>query len=139
VLKRLTCAKRSFINLHILKVSMSVTILELRALLFRRKTKLKVDLGELRNEGNNLSSFLHSNLKVDVTPKGNELLVNSDELSSQALKRTVRKFVYHQNLNNTYWVTLKSGVVKINKFEVAKKHKKHKKEGPPPSIIKHGW
>jgi hypothetical protein len=118
---------------------MSIAIPELRALLFRRKNKLKVDLGELRNEGNNLSIFLHSNLKVDVTTKGNELLVNSDELSSHALKRTVRKFVYHQNLNNTYWVTLKGGVVKINKFEVAKKHRKRKKEGTPPSIIKHGW
>jgi len=85
-------------------------------------------LGELRDEGDNLSSFLHSNLKVDVISKGSELLVNSDELSSQALKRMVRKFVYHQNLNNTYWVTLKGGVVKINKFEVTKKHKKRKKE-----------
>jgi len=111
----------------------------LSALLFRRKNKLKVDLGELRSEGDNLSSFLHSNLKVDVTSKGSELSVNSDELSSQALKRTVRKFVYHQNLNNTYWVTLKGGVVKINKFEVTKKHKKRKKEGTPPSMIKHGW
>jgi hypothetical protein len=111
----------------------------LSALLFRRKNKLKVDLGELRDEGDNLSSFLHSNLKVDVTSKGNELLVASEESSPQELKRTVRKFVYHQNLNNTYWVTLKGGVVKINKFEVAKKHKKRKREGTPPSMIKHGW
>jgi hypothetical protein len=113
--------------------------LKLSALLFKRKNKLKVDLGELRDEGDNLSSFLHSNLKVDVTSKGSELLVNSDELSSQALKRTVRKFVYHQNLNNSYWVALKGGVVKINKFEATKKHKKRKKEGTPPSMIKHGW
>jgi hypothetical protein len=113
--------------------------LKLSTLLFRRKNKLKVDLSELHDEGDNLSSFLRSSLKVDVTSKGSELLVASGELSPQELKRTVRKFVYHQNLNNTYWVALKGGVVKINKFKGAKKHKKRKKEGTPPSIITHGW
>ena len=96
-------------------------------------------MGELEEERDNLSSFLHSNLKIDVTSKGKDLTVNSDDLSRQELKRTVRKFVYHQNLNNTYWVALKGGVVKINKFKVAKKHNKRRKEGTPPSIIKHGW
>jgi len=98
-----------------------------------------VDLGELHGEMENLSSFLHSSLNVDVTSKGNELLVDPDKLSSPELKRTVRKFVYHRNLNNTYWVALKGGVVKINKFKGAKKHKKRKKEGTTPSIITHGW
>jgi len=110
----------------------------LNALLFRRKNELKVDLGELRDERDNLSSFLHSNLKIDVTSKGKELLVDSEELSPQELKRTVRKFVYHRHLNNTYWVALKGSVVKINKFKGAKKHKR-KKEGTAPAIITHGW
>jgi hypothetical protein len=113
--------------------------LKLSALLFKRKNKLKVDLGELHDEMENLSSFLHSNLNVEVTSKGNELLVDSDELSSPKLKRTVRKFVYHQHLNNTYWVDLKAGVVKINKFKDTKKQKKRKKEGTTPAIITHGW
>jgi len=107
-------------------------------LLFRRKNKLTVDLGELHQEIENLSSFLHSNLNITVTSKGKELLLDSDELSPQELKRTVRKFVYHRHLNNTYWVALKDGVVKINKFKEAKKHKR-KKEGTAPSIITHGW
>jgi hypothetical protein len=108
-------------------------------LLFRRKNKLKVDLGELHDEQDNLSSFLQSSLKIDVTTKGNELRVESDEISAKELMRTVRKFVYHQNLNNTYWVDLKAGVVKINKFKGEKKHKKRKKEGTTPAIITHGW
>ena len=108
-------------------------------MLFRRKDKLKVDLGELHDEKDNLSSFLSSSLKTDVASNGNELTVNSEEISPQELKRTVRKFVYHRNLNNTYWVALESGVVKINKFKGAKKHKKRKKEGTQPSIITHGW
>ena len=107
-------------------------------MLFRRKNKLTVDLGELHQEIENLSSFLHSNLNIDITSKGKELLVDSGELSPQELKRTVRKFVYHRHLNNTYWVALKDGVVKINKFKEAKKHKR-KKEGTTPSIITHGW
>jgi hypothetical protein len=108
-------------------------------LLFRRKNRLKVDLGELHEEMESLSSFLHSNLNVNVTSKGNELSIDSDELSSQELKRTVRKFVYHRHLNNMYWVDLKAGVVKINKFEGAEKKRKRKKEGTSPSIITHGW
>jgi hypothetical protein len=98
-----------------------------------------VDLGELHDKGEQLSSFLHSSLKIDVATKDKELVMDSDEISPQELKRTVRKFVYHQNLNNTYWVGLKTGVVKINKFKGAKKHKKLKKEGTTPAIITHGW
>ena len=110
----------------------------MNALLFRRKNKLKVDLGELIDERANLFSFLHSNLKIDVTSKGKDLIMDSDELSPQELKRTVRKFVYHRHLNNTYWVDLKDNVIKINRFKRAKKHKR-KKEGTTPSIITHGW
>jgi hypothetical protein len=108
-------------------------------LLFRRRNKLKVDLGELQDEREHLSSFLRSSLKVDVTSSGNELLVDAEKLSPQELKAIVNKFVYHRNLNNTYWVALQSGVVKINKFKGVKKHEKRKKEGTQPSIITHGW
>ena len=108
-------------------------------MLFRRKNKLKVDLGELHDEREHLSSFLHSSLKVDVTSNGNELLVDSDELSPQELKRTVRKFVYHRKLNNTYWVALESDVVRIQRFKSnTKKPKKHKK-GESPAMFPHGF
>lgn len=98
-----------------------------------------MDLGELRDERESLSSFLRSKLKVDVTSKGNKILVNSENLSSKELKKTVHKFVYRRNLMNKYWVALESDVVKINKFKRSKKHKKRKEEETPPSIIKHGW
>ena len=105
----------------------------------RRKSKLKVDLGELEDERESLSSFLHSKLKVDVTSSGNKVLVNSENLSPQELKRLVNKFVYHRNLMNKYWVALESGVVKINKFKRAKKNEKRKRKGTTPSTIRHGW
>jgi hypothetical protein len=108
-------------------------------LFFKRKNKLKVDLGELHDEMENLSSFLHSSLNVDVTSKSNGLLVDSNKISSRELKRTVRKFVYQIHLNNRYWVDLKAGVVKIKKFKETEKYKKRKKEGTTPAIITHGW
>ena len=108
-------------------------------MLFRRKNKLKVDLGELQDEREHLSSFLRSSLQVDVTSSDDKLLVDSEKLSSQELKGLVSKFVYHRNLNNMYWVALESGVVKINKFKGGKKHEKRKKEVTQPSIITHGW
>lgn len=105
----------------------------------RRKKKLRVDLGELEDERESLSSFLRSTLKVDITADGNNLLIDAEELSSQELKRLVNKFVYRRNLNNKYWVALKGGGVKINKFEGVEKTEKRKKEATPPSTIKHGW
>ena len=105
----------------------------------RRKRKLKVDLGELEDEKESLSSFLRSKLKVDVTSSGNKVLVDSENLSPEELKRLVNKFVYRQNLMNKYWVALESDVVKINKFKHAEKKEKRKRKGIPPSAIRHGW
>jgi len=107
-------------------------------LFLRRKRRLEVDLGDLKDEAESLSSFLRSNLKVAVASSGNKLLVDSEKLSPQELKRLVNRFVYHRNLNNIYWVALESDVVKINKFHEAKKHEKRKKGAIPPSTIKHG-
>jgi hypothetical protein len=103
------------------------------------KKKLKVDLGELREESESLSTFLRSKLKVDVTLRGGKLWVDSETMSLKELKRMVNKFVYHQNLNNRYWVGLESDVVKINRFKHSKKKEEHKKKGNIPSTIKHGW
>jgi len=108
-------------------------------LFFRRKKKLEVDFGELQDERESLSSFLHSKLKVDVISSGNKVLVDSENLSPKELKRLVNRFVYHRSLNNLYWVALEGDVVKINKFKGVKKHEKRRKEGTPPSVIKHGW
>lgn len=105
----------------------------------RRKKKLKVDLGELKDERESLSNFLRSKLKVGVNSSGNKVFVDSKNLSSKELKRFVNKFVYHRNLNTKYWVALEGDVVKINKFKHSEKRGKQKGRGTLPSIIKHGW
>ena len=104
----------------------------------RGKRKLRVDLGELKDECESLSSFLVSKLEAEVTSKGNKLFVYSDLLSSSELKRLVNKFVYHKHLNHGYWVELEDDTVKIRKFKHVKKKEKQK-EGTTPSTIKHGW
>ena len=93
--------------------------------------ELRVDLGDLQNEKEHLSSFLQSNLKVTVVPVGNKLAVNSEKLSAQELQRAVTKFVYHQNFNNTHWVSIEGKTVKINRFKgTTKKKEKHAKSMP---------
>jgi hypothetical protein len=112
-------------------------VVEVRKLLLRGKRELKLDLGKLKDESENLSSFLHSKLKVEVASRGNKLYVDSETVAVKDLKRIVNKFVYHQNLNHKYWVGLKGNVVKINRFKHSKK--KEEKNGTVPSTIKHGW
>jgi len=104
-----------------------------------RKRKLKVDLGELKNQKEFLSSFLRLKLRVNVTLRGNKVLVDSENLSPTKLKRLVNKFVYHRNLMNKYWVALEGDTVKFNKLKRSGKHEKRKKKGTLPSTIKHGW
>jgi len=72
-----------------------------------------------------------------VTSKGNRVMVESENLSSNELKRLVNKFVYRRNLMNKYWVALESDVVKINKFKHLEKDERQKKTRP--STIKHDW
>lgn len=104
--------------------------------LFRKK--LKVDLGEMKNEGGSMSSFLGTILNVKVTSDNNNLLIDSEKLSVEELKRQVTKFIYRRHLNQKYWVAIERGGVNIHVFEAKKSHKK-KKQGTPPSTIKHGW
>jgi len=106
----------------------------------RRKKRLEVDLSELeKDERELLSDFLHSTLNVDVTSSGSKVSIDSERSSLEELTKMVNKFVYHKNLNRKYWVALEGRVVKINKFEKAKKQEKRKKEATQPSTIKHGW
>ena len=107
---------------------------------FRHKNRLQVDLGDLQNEKEHLSSFLQSKLKVSVTPVGNKLTVNSEKLSAQELHRLVTKFVYRRNFNNTHGVSIEGTTVKIIRFKgKAKKNKKHKKNTSPQQTALQSW
>ena len=101
-------------------------------MLFGHKNKpqmeLKVDLGDLQNEKENLTSFLQLHLKVPVSQVEDKVLVNSEKVSVVELEHVVNKFVYHRDLNGTHWVSVEGTTVKINRFNVIEKKKKHEKE-----------
>ena len=103
------------------------------------RNKLQVDLGDLQGEKENLTSFLHSKLKVDIIPIENKLVVDSEKITAQELQRLVTKFVYHRNLNTTHWASLEGKTVKINSFKAGKKKPEKNKNAVTPSTIKMGW
>ena len=106
-----------------------------KALLFKHKNVVKVEMADLDAEKANLADFLESkfNLKSSTTSKGLEL--STDDVQTYSLVRMVTKFLHHKNLNNTHWVSIENNEVKINKFKVAtQKKEKHKKNTPHQSI-----
>jgi hypothetical protein len=71
-------------------------------------------------------------------------VVDSGTVSPQDLERVVNKFVYRQNLNTTYWVSLEKNTVKINTFKnkakkPEKKQIKRKKNTGSSSSITQSW
>lgn len=100
---------------------------------------LQVDIGDLQNQKETLSAFLQTHLKVSVTQDHEMLAVDSEKVTLQELQHVVTKFIYHQNLNGTHWVSTEGTVVKINRFAgTAKKHEKGEKE-PPHQTAAQSW
>ena len=111
-------------------------------MLFGHKNKpqseLQVDLGDLQNEKENLTSFLLLHLKVSVSQVEDKLRVDSEKVSVQELQHIVTKFVYHRDLNSTHWVSVEGTTVKINRFNVIEKKEKPEKE-PPHQTAAQSW
>jgi hypothetical protein len=105
---------------------------------FGLEKPLQVDLGELTDKKDKLTSYLNTKLKVNLIYSQNRLVVESEELSPKELEHAVNKFVYHQRLNCLYWVTLEGRTVKINKFKNIKKPEKRSKNPTPPKFA-HGF
>lgn len=100
-----------------------------QTLLFKHKDhQLKVDLGDLQDEKEKLANFLHSQLKVEANPYKQGLIIKPEDISPPELKKAVNKFIYHQNLNGTHWVSLEMYVIKINRFKSNKKKAEPKKQ-----------
>lgn len=106
----------------------------------RRKKRLEVAVAELeKDERDQLSDFLHSTLKGDISLSGGKVFVGPEGLSLEELKKSVNKFVYHRNLNRRYWVAVEGSGVRVSRFEKARKPGKRRKEGTRPQTITHGW
>jgi len=81
---------------------------------------LKVDIGDLKDQKENLADFLRTQFSLDssVTPKG--LRIKLEKGSNHSLTKMVNKFVYRKKLNNTHWVTVENNTVKIKRFSQKK-------------------
>lgn len=99
---------------------------------------VKIDVGDLDSEKENLANFLHTQFQLNSSIIREGLKLNMDEAPTASLARMVNKFVYRKNLNSTHWVDVKNNVVKINRFKPQTKVKKNK-HPTTPSTIKHGW
>jgi hypothetical protein len=105
------------------------------ALLFKRKSTVKVDMADLDDEKKDLAIFLNSHFKLDSTITSHGLEVTMEDPSASSLARMVTKFIYHKNLNSSHWVTVENNVVKISKFKGGTKKKdKHEKSSPHQNI-----
>jgi hypothetical protein len=102
------------------------------------QSELQVDLGDLRNEKENLTSFLQLQLKVPVSQVEDRVTVNSEKVSVVELEHVINKFVYHRDLNLTHWVSVEGTTVKNNMFKVTEKKKKQEKE-PPHQTAAQSW
>ena len=108
-------------------------------MLFRHKSVVKVDMGDLDAEKTNLANFLNSQFKLNslITARGLEL--NMGDVQTYSLVTMVKKFIYHKNLNATHWVNAENNVVRINRFKgTAKKKEKHEK-GTSHQSISQSW
>lgn len=103
------------------------------------KNKLQVDLGELKSEKENLTNFLHTKLKVNVTQTENKLVVDSETIPAQELQRLVTKFVYRRNLNTTHWASLDGKTVKIQTFNKGNKKPEKPNKNPTSPTFAHGF
>jgi hypothetical protein len=114
-----------------------------RPLLFGHKNKpkmgLQVDVGDLQNEKEQLSSFLQLHLKVSVASVQDKLTVDSEKLTAQELQHVVTKFIYHRNLNSTHWTSIEGTTVKINRFKGTDKKKEKDKKEPPHQTAAQSW
>jgi hypothetical protein len=99
---------------------------------------VKVDMGDLDGEKENLANFLRSQFELNSTITPGGLALNMEDAPTFAVARGVTKFVYRKNLNSTHWVTVNNNVVKINRFKNQKSVKKNK-HPVTASTIKHGW
>ena len=105
----------------------------------KSQSEFEVDLGDLQNEKENLTSFLQLHLKVSVSQVEDKLKVDSETVSLPELQHVVNKFVYHRDLNNTHWVSVEgASTVKINRFKVIEKKEKHEPE-PPHQTAMQSW
>ncbi len=111
-------------------------------MLFKHKNepkKIQIDLGDVKDKKEKLSAFLEQHLKVTVNQEKDRLAVDSDKITQTDIFMAVKKFVYHQGLNNTHYVSSEVSVVKIKRLEGGDKKKEKRKKDQPHQTEVQTW
>ncbi len=90
-------------------------------------------------EKDRLISFLQANLKIPVSADGDKLALEPKNTTPQELTRLVTKFIYKRNLNNSYYVTVDGGTVRIQSFKTVNKKPEKTKKGPVHQTAAQSW
>ncbi len=97
----------------------------------------EVELGDLKNVGNDIADLLSQRLKVEVSRKGKTLVVpdaiNGKHFGAKDLKLQVKHVLHQLHLSDEYRVLTEHQTIRIVKVE--EKVRRHEREGtaPPPS------
>jgi hypothetical protein len=102
------------------------------------KKTLQIDISDLTEQKEKLITFLTSKHKLNTTSTQNKITVDAEKTTPQELEHAVNKFIYHQHLNQLYYVELKGTNIKINKFKNNKKPEKTRKQPTAPTFA-HGF
>jgi hypothetical protein len=89
-------------------------------------------MSELESERSNLSTFLQSKIKAQISIENKRLVVDSGDgrLSPTDAKTYVKRFLHSRGLSETYRVTEEHEVVRVSKRQ-HEKDKKVRKMTPP--------
>ena len=95
----------------------------------------EVELGDLKNVGNDIADLLSQRLKVDVSRKGKTLVVpdtiNGKHFGAKDLKLHVKHVLHHLHLSDEYRVLAEHQKIRIVKLE--EKARRHEREGTAPA------
>jgi len=93
-----------------------------------------IDMSELERERSDLSTFLEPKIGAPIRMEGKILVVDSTGKMRlpRDVKTSVKHFLYHRGLSETYRVTEEHGVIRITRYK-HRGDKKVKREGRAPS------
>lgn len=97
-----------------------------------------VELGDLKNAGNDIADLLSQRLKVEVSRKGKTLavpeMINGKHFGAKDLKLHLKHVLHQMHLSDDYRVLAEHQKIRIVKLEEKVKH--HEREGTAPAPAK---
>jgi hypothetical protein len=85
---------------------------------------LKIELGDLKEKGDDLATFLEKKLKIKPSMEGGLMILDNEEakarLKKSIVKAYLKRYLYANDLRNNYKVFVKGNELQLIKMEVKK-------------------